>query len=129
MQTGAFLTNRVAGTTIPSLVVGTSRDGERAIASGGRVPATESSPYRIASLTKPFTSAAVVLSFAARRIPLSAPAIDLIPALAPDWHANPAITVEQLRAQGPAATRASRSPAGSTPSPRSRASSATCSSR
>lgn len=99
MQTDPTLAGRVAGSAIPSLTVGTSRAGERVIASGGGSPATESSPYRIASLTKPFTSAAVVLAFARRSIPLSAPAIGLVPALREDWRADPAITVEQLLGQ------------------------------
>jgi CubicO group peptidase (beta-lactamase class C family) len=97
MRADPTLTDRVAGTAIPSLIVGTSRDGERTVAAAG--PVTESSPYRIASLTKPFTSAAVVMSFAARAIPLSVPAIDLVPALREDWRADPAITVEHLLAQ------------------------------
>jgi CubicO group peptidase (beta-lactamase class C family) len=63
------------------------------------VPVTGSSPYRIASLTKAFTSAATVLALAERAIPLSTPAIELLPSLAPDWRADPAITVEQLLAQ------------------------------
>jgi CubicO group peptidase (beta-lactamase class C family) len=79
--------------------VGTARGGERVIACGGTTPVTPESPYRIASLTKPFTAAAVVLSFAARDIPLRVPAIDLVPALRADWRADPAITVEQLLGQ------------------------------
>jgi CubicO group peptidase (beta-lactamase class C family) len=53
----------------------------------------------MASLTKAFTSAATVLALAERAIPLSTPAIELLPSLAPDWRADPAITVEQLLAQ------------------------------
>ncbi|HSZ40651.1 MAG TPA: serine hydrolase domain-containing protein [Trebonia sp.] len=99
MRSDTALTTRVASSAIPSLTVGTARGGERVIACGGTTPVTPESPYRIASLTKPFTSAAVVLSFAARDIPLSVPAIDLVPALRADWRADPAITVEQLLGQ------------------------------
>ena len=63
------------------------------------MPVTGSSSYRIASLTKAFTAAAAVLALAERAIPLSTPAIELLPSLAPDWRADPAITVEQLLGQ------------------------------
>jgi CubicO group peptidase (beta-lactamase class C family) len=66
---------------------------------GGQTLATELSPYRIASLTKQFTSAATVLAMAERAIPLSTPAIELLPSLAPGWRADPSITVEQLLEQ------------------------------
>jgi hypothetical protein len=66
---------------------------------GGQTLATELSPYRIASLTKQFTSAATVLAMAERAIPLSTPAIELLPSLAPGWRADPSITVEQLLGQ------------------------------
>lgn len=91
--------DRVWRTTVPSLVAGVSSRGVRTITTGGEAPATESSSYRIASLTKAFTSAATVLALAERAIPLSTPAIELLPSLAPDWRADPAITVEQLLGQ------------------------------
>jgi D-alanyl-D-alanine carboxypeptidase len=53
----------------------------------------------MASLTKAFTSAATVLALGERAIPLSTPAIELLPSLAHDWRADPAITVEQLLGQ------------------------------
>jgi D-alanyl-D-alanine carboxypeptidase len=100
---------RVANSAIPSLTVGTARgnapaDGfgggeDRVTACGGTTPVTPESPYRIASLTKPFTSAAVVLSFAARDIPLWTPAIELVPELRADWRADVAITVGELLGQ------------------------------
>jgi D-alanyl-D-alanine carboxypeptidase len=90
---------RISGTTVPALIGGVSRRGTRTITAGGTAPVTESSPYRIASLTKTFTSAATVLALTQRAIPLSTPAIELLPALAPDWQADPAITVEQLLGQ------------------------------
>ena len=89
----------VSRTTVPALVAGVSNRGIRTITAGGKTPVTESSAYRIASLTKTFTSAATVLALTERAIPLSALAIDLLPALAPDWRADPAITVEQLLGQ------------------------------
>jgi D-alanyl-D-alanine carboxypeptidase len=89
----------VSRTTVPALVAGVSNRGVRTIAAGGKTPVTESSAYRIASLTKTFTSAATVLGLTERAIPVSALAIDLLPALAPDWRADPAITVEQLLGQ------------------------------
>lgn len=99
MANGAALAGRIAETKIPALAVGVSSHGAREIAAGGRDLTTESSRFRIASLTKPFTSAAVVLALTERSIPLSAPAIEFLPALAPDWRADPAITVEQLLGQ------------------------------
>lgn len=99
MGTGIPLVDRVADTAILALTVGLSRRGKRSVALGGREPAKELSCYRIASLTKAFTSAATVLAMAERSIPLSTPAIELLPSLAPDWRADPAITVEQLLGQ------------------------------
>jgi D-alanyl-D-alanine carboxypeptidase len=89
----------VSHTTVPALVTGVSNRGVRTITTGGKTPVTKSSAYRIASLTKIFTSAATVLALTERAIPLSARAIDLLPSLAPDWRADPAITVEQLLGQ------------------------------
>jgi D-alanyl-D-alanine carboxypeptidase len=94
-----FVADRVAGSQIPALALGVSHNGLRSVVSGGRSPVAVSAPYRIASLTKPFTSAAVVLAFTAQDIPLSTPAIELLPALAPDWEADPAISVAQLLGQ------------------------------
>jgi D-alanyl-D-alanine carboxypeptidase len=91
--------DRISRTAVPALVVGVSRRGARTITSGGKEPVSGSSSYRIASLTKSFTSAATVLALAERAIPLSTPAIELLPSLSPDWRADPAITVEHLLGQ------------------------------
>jgi len=91
--------DRVWSTTVPAFVAGVSSRGVRTITAGGQTPVTKSSAYRIASLTKPFTSAATVLALTERAIPLSTPAIELLPSLAPDWRADPSITVEQLLGQ------------------------------
>ena len=96
---GSFLADRVKIAAIPGLSAGTSRHGARAFAGTEDRPAAGLAPYRIASLTKPFTSAAAVLALTSRGIPLSAPAVELLPSLAADWRANPAITVAQLLGQ------------------------------
>lgn len=93
------LADRVSRTTVPALVAGVSSRGARTITTGGQMPATELSAYRIASLTKTFTAAATVLALAERATPLSTPAIELLPSLAPDWRADPATTVEHLLGQ------------------------------
>jgi CubicO group peptidase (beta-lactamase class C family) len=76
---------------IPGLSFGTSRQGARAFGGDGDQAAAGLKQYRIASLTKPFTAAAVVRALAGRGIPLSTPARRLVPALAADWRADPAI--------------------------------------
>lgn len=93
------LADRVSRTTAPALVAGVSNRRVRTITTGGTVPVTGSSSFRIASLTKMFTAAATVLAFAERAIPLSTPAIELLPSLKPDWRADLAISVEQLLGQ------------------------------
>ncbi|GAA2551508.1 hypothetical protein GCM10010435_22110 [Winogradskya consettensis] len=79
-----------------SAAAGTSTAGFRQFAARG-VP-TES-PFRIASLTKTFTAAALVLTMRERGIPLNVPAISLLPLLAPDWRADRELTVEQILGQ------------------------------
>jgi D-alanyl-D-alanine carboxypeptidase len=96
---GSFLAGRVSVAGIPGLSVGTSRHGARAFADGGGWPAAGLTPYRIASLTKSFTSAAVTLTLAGQGIPLSASAVELLPSLAADWRADPAITVGHVLGQ------------------------------
>ena len=91
--------DRVLRTTVQALVTGVSNRGVRTITAGGKTPVTKLSAYRIASLTKAFTSAATVLALSERAIPLSTPAIELLPSLAPDWRADRAITVEHLVGQ------------------------------
>lgn len=99
MQIPAALADRVARTPVPALALGISHRGDRSFACGGERPVTDRSVYRIASLTKPFTAAATILALTARGIPLSTPAVELLPGLAADWRADPAITVEQLLGQ------------------------------
>jgi D-alanyl-D-alanine carboxypeptidase len=91
--------DRILRTTVPALIAGVSNRGVRTMTAGGTTPVTRLSAYRIASLTKTFTSAATVLALAERAIPLSTPAVELLPSLAPDWRADRAITVEQLLGQ------------------------------
>ena len=91
--------DHVLHTAIPALVAGVSSRRSRTIFTGAKAPVMQSSSFRIASLTKVFTSAATVQALAERAIPLSTPAIELLPSLSPDWRADPAITVEQLLGQ------------------------------
>jgi D-alanyl-D-alanine carboxypeptidase len=89
-----------AGLDAPSaMVVGTSHRGVRRHRGYGLVAPDAESPFRIASLTKPFTATALVLALRERGIPLPTPAIDLLPSLAADWQADRSITVEQLLGQ------------------------------
>ena len=96
---GCVLPDRVRAAAVPGLSAGTSRHGARAFADGGDRPTAGLAEYRIGSLTKPFTAAAVVLTLAGQGIPLSVPAVELLPSLAADWRADPAITVGQLLGQ------------------------------
>src|ERR1700754_3912302 len=79
-----------------AVVAGQSLDGTRTVAPRGADP---SACFRIASLTKAFTAITLVRTCNAHDIPLSTPAVALLPALAQDWRADPAITVEQLLGQ------------------------------
>lgn len=64
--------------TPAGVVVGISREGQRALRTEGPIVADDSSVFRIASLTKPFTAAATVRAFAERGIPLTTPAVELL---------------------------------------------------
>ncbi|WP_433291213.1 serine hydrolase domain-containing protein [Actinoplanes sp. CA-030573] len=66
---------------------------------GSRTVAGADGSFRIASLTKVLTSAALVLTLRDRGIPLDTPAIELLPGLADDWRADRSLTVEQLLGQ------------------------------
>jgi D-alanyl-D-alanine carboxypeptidase len=81
---------------VPAVVAGISQGGTREVAGRG---ASESSGFRIASLTKAFTSAAFVLAAHERGVPLDTPAISLLPDLAPDWNAGRELTVGQILGQ------------------------------
>ena len=83
----------------PAAVTGISRSGARRIAGRGALQPSGDSSFRIASLTKTFTSAAVVLALRAHHVALNTPAIDLLPSLGADWHADRTVTVEQLLGQ------------------------------
>jgi len=93
----ALMADRALTDGIEALAVGVCRDGARNVATRGRAAAE--SPFRVASLTKPFTSAATVLALRERGIALHTPAIELLPSLAGDWRADPTITVGQLLGQ------------------------------
>lgn len=75
----------------PAVVVGSSSAGVRSV--------TSDSCFRIASLTKTFTSAALVRTLLEHDIPLPTAAIELLPSLAPDWRADASLTVEQILGQ------------------------------
>ena len=84
---------------VPAVVAGLSTMGTRCVATRGAVQVTSDSCFRIASLTKAFTSTALVMTLQERDVPLSTPAIELLPHLAPDWQADTSLTVEQILGQ------------------------------
>ena len=63
---------------------------------GVRTTTGPEAPYRIASLTKVVTSAALVRALG---VPLDTPAVSLLPELAADWRCDRGITVAHLLAQ------------------------------
>jgi D-alanyl-D-alanine carboxypeptidase len=69
------------------------------VATRGAVQVTSDSCFRVSSLTKTFTSTALVLTLREHDDPLSTPAIELLPDLAPDWRADTSLTVEQILGQ------------------------------
>lgn len=84
---------------VPAVVAGVSVAGARTTAGRGPVAATAGSCFRIASLTKVFTCAALVRLLRDKGVPLDTPAVELLPALAPDWRADARLTVEQILGQ------------------------------
>jgi CubicO group peptidase (beta-lactamase class C family) len=84
---------------IPTVAAGSSAAGERVTATHGSVSVTAEPRFRIASLTKVFTSAALVRALRERDIPLDTPVVELLPGLAPDWRADESLTVEQILGQ------------------------------
>jgi len=81
---------------VPAAVAGISLAGTRDVAAKG---ADEVSCFRIASLTKAFTSTAVVRSLLSRGVPLDTPAITLLPGFEADWEAEKSIDVAQVLGQ------------------------------
>lgn len=77
---------------VPAVAAGVSHGGTREVAG-------LDGSFRIASLTKAFTSAALVRALHERGVPLGTPAISLLPELAPDWNAGPELTVGQILGQ------------------------------
>ena len=73
--------------------------GVRTTATRGPVAVTAESCFRIASLTKVLTSAALVRTLRDKGVPLGTPAVELLPGLAPDWRADRTLTVEQVLGQ------------------------------
>ncbi len=84
---------------ISAAVLGTSSAGRWSVAGTGRFDVDGSSTFRIASLTKTLTSAALICELRSQGIPLETPAIDLLPDLAPDWRADRTLTVADLLGQ------------------------------
>jgi CubicO group peptidase (beta-lactamase class C family) len=84
---------------VQAVAAGSSVAGTRSVATRGAVQVTSDSCFRIASLTKTFTSSALVLTLREHNVPLSTPAIELLPDLAPDWRADTSLTVEQILGQ------------------------------
>lgn len=84
---------------IPAAVLGVSVDRTRTVHSLGQAPVTGSTPFRIASLTKTVTAAAVLLELRDHDLSVGVPALELLPQLADEWRADPGITLEHLLAQ------------------------------
>jgi CubicO group peptidase (beta-lactamase class C family) len=82
---------------VANAVVGVSRSAEQQVVPVGS--AEEHSVFRIASLTKVFTAVTTVRALASAGVPLTAPALSLLPELADRWRACGDITVAQLLAQ------------------------------
>jgi D-alanyl-D-alanine carboxypeptidase len=84
---------------VPAVAVGSSVAGACTTATRGPVGVTADSCFRIASLTKVFTSAALVRMLRDNGVPLGVPVIELLPGLAPDWRADESLTIEQILGQ------------------------------
>ncbi|WP_353963647.1 MULTISPECIES: serine hydrolase [unclassified Streptomyces] len=87
---------------VPSPAAGSSVAGARTTATQGPPAATAESCFRIASLTKVFTSTALVRTLRDKGVPLGTPVVELLPALAPDWRADKSLTIEQILVERPA---------------------------
>lgn len=84
---------------VPAIAAGMSAEGSRTTATLGPDPVTAESCFRIASLTKVFTSVALLRTLRDKGVPLDTPVVELLPGLAPDWRADRSITVEQILGQ------------------------------
>lgn len=84
---------------IPAAAAGLSVTGARSAAARGPVQVTSDSCFRIASLTKIFTSIALTQTLRQNDVPLGTRAIDLLSDLAPDWRADVSMSVEQILGQ------------------------------
>ncbi|MFI6402718.1 serine hydrolase domain-containing protein [Streptomyces sp. NPDC050548] len=84
---------------VPAVVAGSSLAGARTTAARGPVAVTAESCFRIASLTKVFTSAALVRTLRDKGVPLGTSVLELLPGLGPDWRADGSLTVEQILGQ------------------------------
>ncbi|WP_438289808.1 serine hydrolase domain-containing protein [Streptomyces sp. HUAS TT7] len=84
---------------VPAVAAGSSVAGARTTATLGPDTVTAESCFRIASLTKVFTSTALLRTLRDKGVPLDTPVVELLPALAPDWRADRSITVEQILGQ------------------------------
>jgi CubicO group peptidase (beta-lactamase class C family) len=93
------LVDEQAGLRDVPAVVGSSAAGVRSLATRGPVAVTAESCFRIASLTKVFTSAALVRMLRDKGVALDTPVVELLPRLAPDWRADESLTVEQVLGQ------------------------------
>ncbi len=80
-----------------SAVVGTSSGGVRTTAAVGS--ATLVSPFRIASLSKPFTAVATALAAENAGIGLDAAVLDVLPQLRTDWSADHGLTIAEALSQ------------------------------
>ncbi|MDX3434246.1 serine hydrolase [Streptomyces sp. ME01-18a] len=84
---------------VTAVVAGSSTAGTRTTATRGPVAVTVDSCFRIASLTKIFTSTALVRTLRDMGVSLSTPVVELLPGLAPAWRADDSITIEQILGQ------------------------------
>ncbi|MFI6048898.1 serine hydrolase domain-containing protein [Streptomyces violascens] len=84
---------------VPAVAAGSSVAGARTTATLGPDTVTTESCFRIASLTKVFTSTALLRTLREKSVPLDTPVVELLPGLAPDWRADRRITVEQILGQ------------------------------
>lgn len=80
-----------------SAAAGASRAGTREVGLTG--PVSAASPFRIASLTKPLTAVATVLAARRAGTGLDTAALDLLPDLRADWHADRGLTVADILSQ------------------------------